>query len=108
MTARPFDLYDLSSPFVTPYPTQTATTTAQQARTFAEKLSTNRLFNASVIQLVFSSILYLIGTALDWLPFARVTGTENMALWLTVIAGGLAAAGAITALLVVTVAMVRQ
>lgn len=104
MTARVYgNIYDLNSPFVS----ATAPPTAAQRRAYWQRLAESRLFNASVVLAVFASILYLIATILDWLPVGRVTGTQNMALWLGVIAFGLAAAGAITALLVAGIMRVR-
>ena len=104
MAARTFDIYDLSSQFIP----ATAPPTAAQRRAFWQELAENRLFNASVILLVFASFVYLVGTMLGGFPFGRVTGTQNLALWLTVITFGLAVAGVITALLVTAVMQVRK
>lgn len=120
MTARVFDLYDLNAPFVAPTapaatpraqttPATTATApTAAQGRSLMDKLSDSLLFNASVVLGVFAGVTYLLGTFLAPTPLGQVTGVQNMALWLTVILGGLAAAGAMTAVLVATIVKVTR
>jgi hypothetical protein len=110
MTARTFDIYDLSSPMVTPYPPQTAATAAstQPTRPYLQRLAESRLFNASVILLVFAAVLYLVGTMMAGFPLGRVTGVQNMGQWLSTIAVGLLVAGSFTALLVATVKRVMQ
>ena len=103
MTARAiFDIYDLNTPFVTPN-----APTAPQARTFMQKLAANRVFNAAVVLLVFSAAVYSIGTVLMWFPIGSVLPSQNFGLWLGVVCGGLAAAGAITAILTAAVLRVR-
>lgn len=112
MTARAiFDIYDLSSPFITPTAPQAAPTAtiaaARQGRPYMQRLADSRLFNGSVILAVFSSAVYSIGTVLDMFPLGRVTGAQNMPLWFGTIAGGLSLAGVITALLAAAVLRVR-
>jgi prolipoprotein diacylglyceryltransferase len=111
MTARVYgNIYDLNSPFISATAPATAAqqaVTAQQRRAFLEQLAENRLFNASVVLAVFAAIVYLIATMLAPSPLGQVTGAQNMPLWLAVIAGGLAVAGAVTAVLVAAVMRVR-
>jgi hypothetical protein len=106
MTARTFDIYDLNSPMVTPYPP--AAKAAAHGRPYLQRLAESRLFNASVILGVFASAVYSIGTVLSMFPLGRVLPLQNFGLWLSVIAGGLAAAGVITAMLATAVMRVRQ
>ena len=112
MAARVYDIYDLQSPFVTPTaPTLTAPpapAATVQGRTYMQRLSDSLLFNASVVLAVFSSVVYLLGTLLAPFPLGQVTGVQNLGLWLGVISGGLAVAGAMTAVLVATVVRVTQ
>jgi hypothetical protein len=107
MTARVFDIYDLNSPMVTPTP-PAATRTTQQTRPYWQRLAESRLFNASVILGVFASAVYSIGTVLSMFPLGRVLPSQNFGLWVSVIAGGLAAAGVLTAMLATAVMRVRQ
>lgn len=106
MAARVYDIYDLSSPFVAPTAPAPAAATTAQARPYMQRLADSLLFNASVVLAVFASVVYLLGTILGAFPLGQVTGAQNMALWLSVIAGALAVAGAMTAVLVVTVVRV--
>lgn len=110
MAARVYDIYDLQSPFVTPTAPapQAAAASMAAARPYTQRLADSLLFNASVVLAVFSSVVYLLGTMLAPFPLGQVTGTQNMAMWLSVIAGGLAVAGAMTAVLVATVMRVTR
>ena len=108
MTARVYDIYDLNQPFVTPTALAAAVVTAQTGRPYAQRLAESRLFNGSVILAVFASALYLLGTFLDWFPIGQVLPFENFGLWFGVVAGGLALAAAMTAVLVATVLRWRQ
>lgn len=113
MTARGFDVFDqmVAAAVVagtTPRtPTATATATAPaataQGRSLMDRLSDSLLFNASVVLGVFAGIVYALGTILAATPLGQVTGAQNMGLWLGVILGALAVAGAMTAVLVATV-----
>jgi hypothetical protein len=106
MTARAiFDIYDLNSPMVTPTPPPAS---SQRGRPYLQRLAESRLFNASVILGVFASAVYSIGTVLSMFPLGRVLPLQNFGLWLSVIAGGLAAAGVLTAMLATAVMRVRQ
>jgi hypothetical protein len=112
MTVRGFDTYDLTGTMIAP-PTPATRPAApvastQQARPYLQRLAESRLFNASVILGVFASAVYSIGTVLSLFPLGRVTGVQNMGLWFSVIAGGLAAAGVLTAMLATAVMRVRQ
>lgn len=107
MAARVYDIYDLSSPFVTPTAPAPQTAAAAQTRPYWQRLAESRLFNASVILSVFAGIVYLIGTIADWFPFGRVLPSQNFVLWFGVVAGGLALAVAITAVLTAAVLRVR-
>lgn len=112
--ARTFDIYDLNSPMVAPPVSfvSPAATTVQDAatdgRSYWQRLADDRLFNGSVVLLVFACVVYLIAVILGATPLGKVTGVDNLALWLGGIATTLVAAGAITAFLVVTVLAVRQ
>lgn len=112
MAARTLDLYDFSSPFITPTaPTPTApaaTATTAQGRTYMQRLAESTLFNASVVLAVFASIVYLLGTILAPFPLGQVTPSVNLGMWFGVITGGLAVAGGMTAVLVATVVRVTQ
>ncbi len=111
MAARVYDIYDLQSPFIPPTaptmpPTATATATTVQGHTYMQRLSDSLLFNASVVLAAFASIVYLLGTMLAPFPLGQVTGAQNLGLWFGVITGGLAVAGAMTAVLAATVVRV--
>ncbi len=115
MATRTLDLYDFSSPFITPTaPANTAaptapqpTATTAQARPYLDRLAENKLFNASVILLVFSAFVYSAGTVLAFFPLGAVTPAQNFGLWFGTIAGVLAMSGAITGILAMTVVRVR-
>lgn len=104
MTARTYDIYDLSSPFVTP--AAPAATQTARPRPYMQRLAESWSFNASVILAVFAGVVYAIGVFLEPFPLGQVTPVRNFGLWLGVIAGALAVAGAMTAVLVATVKLV--
>ncbi len=113
MAARTLDLYDFSSPFITPTaPTPTAapaaTATTAQGRTYMQRLSDSLLFNASVILLVFAAFVYSAGITLAWFPLGAVTPEQDFGLWFSTIAGVLAMSGAITGIMAAAVVKVRQ
>lgn len=105
MAARVYDIYDLNSPFVPP--TAPAAAATAQARPLMQRAADSLLFNASVVLGVFAAIVCAHGTILAATPLGQVTGAQNLGLWLGVILGALAMAGAMTAVLVATVQRVR-
>lgn len=96
MTARVYDLYDLTSPFVTP--TAPAATVTLQRSAYWQRVANMRLFRASARTGLFAGMLFLLGQVLAVTWLGRVTGEENMLLWLAVIAGGNIIAGVLTLL----------
>ena len=112
MTVRGFDVFDqmVAAAVVAGTTPKTATAPAPaataQGRSLMQRLSNSRLFNASAVLGVFAGFVYSIGTVLAWTPLGQVLPTQNFGLWLGVIAGGLAVAGMMTAVLVATVVKV--
>ncbi len=94
MTARVYDIYDLSSPFVAP--TAPAATVPTQRSAYMERVMRMRLFRVLVRIGLFAGVLLLLGQVLAVTWLGRVTGEENMVLWLAVIAGGNILAGVLT------------
>lgn len=108
--ARTFDIYDLNSPMVAPSMSFVApadTTTVQDAvtdgRSYWQRLADDRLFNGSIVLLVFACVEYLISTILSGFPLGWLIGVEGLALVVVLVL-----AGVITAFLVATVMAVRQ
>jgi hypothetical protein len=96
MTARSFDLYDLTSPFVAP--TAPTATVKAQRNAYIERVAGMRLFRVSARTGMFATVLLLLGQVLAVTWIGQVTGEDNMLLWLAVIAGGNIIAGALTLL----------
>jgi ABC-type enterochelin transport system permease subunit len=96
MTARSFDLYDLTSPFVAPT-APSATVTAQRSA-YIKRVMDMCLFRVSARTGLFAGVLLLLGQVLAVTWIGQVTGEDNMMLWLAVIASGNIIAGVLTLL----------
>ena len=75
MTARVYDLYDLNSPMVTPYPPPAASapaTTAAAPRTATARRNSDRLLRVSAYLLTFAGVLFLAALAFTVTPLATI------------------------------------
>lgn len=101
------NIYDLTSPFVSATAPAPATAAAPAKRTYWTRAANDRLFNGSVILLIFAGVLVLLGGILGAAPIGQLTLERDAGQWLAVFVAMLALAGIMTLTLAATVKGVR-